>query len=80
MHIFLTIETQLVKYINIFYCFSLVFDIIFTDINAAILQGQYFAVERPNYINYASIGAVIGHEINHGFDSEVSIFSNMFKI
>lgn len=41
-------------------------------IPAAVLQGRLFAVDRPNYINFASIGTIIGHELNHGFDSSVS--------
>lgn len=36
------------------------------DVPAAILQDRYFSVDRPNYMNYASIGSIIGHEITHG--------------
>ncbi len=39
---------------------------------AAILQPPFFNVEADDAVNYAAIGAVIGHEIGHGFDDKGS--------
>ena len=39
---------------------------------AAILQPPFFNVDADDAVNYAAIGAVIGHEIGHGFDDKGS--------
>ena len=39
---------------------------------AAILQPPFFTIEVDNAVNYGAIGAVIGHEIGHGFDDQGS--------
>lgn len=39
---------------------------------AAILQPPFFNVEADDAVNYGAIGAVIGHEIGHGFDDQGS--------
>ena len=39
---------------------------------AAILQPPFFNLEADDAVNYGGIGAVIGHEIGHGFDDQGS--------
>jgi putative endopeptidase len=41
---------------------------------AAILQPPFFNMEADDAVNYGAIGAVIGHEIGHGFDDQGSKF------
>jgi putative endopeptidase len=42
---------------------------------AAILQPPFFFVEADDAVNYGGIGAVIAHEIGHGFDDQGSRFA-----
>ena len=39
---------------------------------AAILQPPFFTADADDAVNYGGIGAVIGHEIGHGFDDQGS--------
>jgi len=41
---------------------------------AAILQPPFFNMDADDAVNYGAIGAVIGHEIGHGFDDSGSTF------
>jgi putative endopeptidase len=39
---------------------------------AAIMQSPFFDANADDAVNYGAIGAVIGHELTHGFDDEGS--------
>jgi len=41
---------------------------------AAILQPPFFNMNADDAVNYGAIGAVIGHELSHGFDDKGSKF------
>ena len=41
---------------------------------AAILQPPFFNINADDAVNYGAIGAVIGHEMGHGFDDKGSMY------
>ena len=47
---------------------------------AAILQPPYFDPNADPAVNYGAIGAIIGHEMGHGFDDQGSLFGPTGKI
>lgn len=53
------------------YCHFNLNEIVFP---AAILQPPFFKEDADDAVNYGAIGAVIGHEITHGFDDQGSKF------
>lgn len=60
----------------IFYFLNISYFSLITVIPAAILQNLFYSVNRPNYLNFGTIGYVTGHELSHAFDNYVIHFSN----
>lgn len=46
---------------------------------SGILQNVFFNVNRPNYLNFGSIGFIVGHEVSHAFDDRKVLFENRFS-
>ena len=42
---------------------------------AGILQGVFYNSKLPKYMNFGSIGGMVGHEIIHGFDDRGMLFN-----
>ena len=47
---------------------------------AAILEAPFFDPNADDAVNYGAIGAVIGHEISHSFDSSGALFDETGKM
>jgi len=47
---------------------------------AAILQPPFFDPNRPDVMDFGSIGSVIGHEISHSFDDQGALFDATGKL
>ncbi|GAA2523567.1 M13 family metallopeptidase [Rarobacter incanus] len=47
---------------------------------AAILQPPFFDIDADDAANYGGIGAVIGHEIGHGFDDQGSRYDGQGRL
>lgn len=43
---------------------------------AAIMQPPFFNADADDAVNYGSMGAIIGHELTHGFDDQGSMFDS----
>jgi putative endopeptidase len=46
------------------------------EVPAAILQPPYFSTTAPAALNFGAIGAIVGHEMGHGFDDQGILFDS----
>ncbi|XP_054014694.1 neprilysin-4-like [Hylaeus anthracinus] len=46
----------------------------FIAVTAADFQSPFFALNRPWNVNYAIIGLIMAHEVNHGFDKDGHLY------
>jgi putative endopeptidase len=50
------------------------------DITAAIVQPPFYTPGADPAVNYCTIGAVIGHELTHGFDSNGRLYDSVGNV
>ncbi|GMT35494.1 hypothetical protein PFISCL1PPCAC_26791, partial [Pristionchus fissidentatus] len=50
------------------------------EVEAAMIYPPHYYDTFPKSINYGAMGAVIGHEITHGFDPTGSQFNHIGKL
>lgn len=48
-------------------------------VTAADFQNPFFAVNRPQSINYGIVGSIMAHEVNHGFDDSGHLYDKSGK-
>ena len=54
--------------------YSVLFNTI--EVPAAILQPPFFSTSAPAASNFGAIGAIVGHEMGHGFDDQGILFDS----
>ena len=58
---------RFLRMLSSLFCFQIVFP-------AGILQRPFFNLESPRSLNYGAMGVVMGHELSHAFDDQVSLY------